>query len=381
MVDVFGFTAMTALIVGTVALLVRYLVKQGSVRVGRKSMPMVSGLLGIVGIVFLVLGGLAFMNIDLLGKLGTASVGTGDGATTGECNIFTPVSQLSILTKDSLSGSRTATAGAVNFYEKDVDPTNPLATAYATSTLASGAATINDTLKLCTQYRVTMDGGASATYYSEDFGLVTLKVADYDKENGLYVLDLSTLLPAGGFYSIATIDDVLDETTNSTDLNNGGWIGNESAAAVGEIKSVTADTIFYDLSTGDGSFYIMPTMSISGSNQVAKDYVMCFVFANTNAPEGNEISAFTSQLQTGTDLGIASDLLNFWSNEECVKLGTTVKSGSSAKYKFTITYTEANLDANDDWAIYWDDLGNKNGKDIGLRSGIVFDVMNFDAVA
>ena len=93
----------------------------------------------------------------------------------------------------------------------------------------------------------------------------------------------------------------------------------------------------------------MPTMSISGSNQVAKDYVMCFVFANQNSPEGNEISAFTSQLQTGTDLGIPSDLLNFWSNEECVKLGTTVKSGSSAKYKFTITYTEANLDANDDW--------------------------------
>jgi len=277
---------------------------------------------------------------------------------------------------DEKSGSFSAVAGDIKLYLSGVDPTNPTASPVASGTLSSGVLTLSGEVETDTPYRVIFDGNG---YYGEDFGEIQFSSSKYDSNQGTYTWKTYETL-GRGMYKIATIDDMLDETTNSTDLNGGDWNSNESSDASGEIKSSTADTIYYDESEGDGQFYITPTISFSGANTVVKDPVLCFE-DGTNAPEGNEVSSIVAQLQTGQNLNIPSELVNYWAKEGCIALGDVVAGGTSGKYKFTISVTESNLDSNDEWKFVVDDLGEIDGKDVALESGATKDSITIGAVA
>jgi len=92
---------------------------------------------------------------------------------------------------------------------------------------------------------------------------------------------------------------------------------------------------------------------------------MCFEYeSSTVRPEGNELSALTMQLRTGTDLGVPSDILNYWKTD-----------------RTTFSVNEGNLDANDDFAIIFDDLGGISAQDIHLDTGCTAVSIDFDSQA
>ena len=96
----------------------------------------------------------------------------------------------------------------------------------------------------------------------------------------------------------------------------------------------------------------------------------------TNPPTGNEYTAITMQLDSGKDLGVPSDILNYFKNEQPVALGT-LKGGDSSVYKITWSISEANADANMDYTILYDDLGGNNGKDVLLNTKGTKDTFTF----
>ena len=152
--------------------------------------------------------------------------------------------------------------------------------------------------------------------------------------------------------------------------------GQSSNNAAQELYGTT-DNLVYNETTGDGSVTICLKFECSGANVECRDMALEFDFDNTNPPEGNEYSSMTLQLKEGKDLGLPSEIVNYWKNQQALKIGT-LKGGESAVYKLTISITEANVDANDDWTMYLDDLGGWQEQDIGSDTGATGDSITFD---
>jgi len=351
---------------------------------GRNKMWFVIPLLVIGGFLALMQAGLlAGYGIPQLAGLGeqlpfaaaprTPSQG---GVTTVEVKAATgafPIDTFSLASiKEKHSNSYTAANGTLKFYDDQTNPTSPTASTIDTITISAGAgSSTNKKILTDKPYRVVYDG--VGTYYSKDLGIMTFQSKDYNKNTGQYAYDL------GEIGKVATIDDILAEIENLDKDVNGA--ANSSVVSIELGSETTSDQLQYNETAGDGQWYIQPTISFSGANTEVQEPVICFEFDQTNPPEGNEISAFTYQLQSGTDFGLPSDLLDYWSNEECLSLGAVVSGGTSSKIKLTVTYDEANLDTTDDWYLYVDDLGAIKGKDVVLNTAAALDKIKFTAVA
>lgn len=299
---------------------------------------------------------------------------TGVTTPTGGENIVVPegtstqlISTLKVSTiKEKYSNTYNTVDGTIRIYDQTTNPTDPTASAIDTITVSNGVGnSTNSRIKTNIPYRVVFDG--ASTYYDFDYGIVVFDSASFNEQTGEYGFD------AGVIGQVAKIDDMLDET------NVAGLVNGQSSVITGTDElGNSSDTLTYTISVGDGQFYIQPTLSISGANKEVKDAVLCFEHDITNPPEGNEMSALTYQLMSGTDFNFpTSDLLSYWSNEQCISLGT-VASGTSSTIKLTMTVDESNLDANDDWYLRLDDLGMPRGKDVVLNSGATPDSIKFD---
>ena len=84
-----------------------------------------------------------------------------------------------------------------------------------------------------------------------------------------------------GVGAIATIDDMLTETDTGGDVVNG-----QSENTAGSELFGGSDTLTYNATTGDGSFFVKPTIAISGGNKEVQDLVYCYTHDTTNPPEG-----------------------------------------------------------------------------------------------
>ena len=278
-----------------------------------------------------------------------------------------PISTLSVISTAKNSNSRTTIAGTLRIFEPEVNPADPTASATDTITLSSGVgSTTNKYIKTDTPYRVVFDG--DGTYYDRDYGVITFPDKDFNPSTGEFLFDLEEIV------IVATIDDMLDETDTGGDIFNGQATNDADQELYG-----TTDNIVYNETAGDGQYYIIPTLSASGAYTELRATVLCFEWDTTNPPEGNEYSSIVYQLQSGTDLGIPSELINFWSSEECIALGDMI-GGSSSTIKLTFTLDESALDATDEWYLGFDDLGALRGKDLNLDTGATLDRIKFDSV-
>ena len=270
------------------------------------------------------------------------------------------------------SNSYTAAAGYFEVYESDVDPSDPTATYLMRVTITSGVGSdANGLVSVNTPYRVVWNG--DGTWYDKDYGAISFSSLAYNTQTGKF-----TFRDADGVGKIATIDDMLDETDTGGDIVNG-----QSTNAAGSELFGATDTLTYNETTGDGSFYTKPTISISGGNLEAHDLVYCYQWDSTNPPEGNELSALTYQLESGVSLGFPANLLPYWASESCISLfeGKAIPGGTSSKVRFTYTITEANLATGGDvWKEHVDDLGDINGKSLLLGTGATGDSTQFDTV-
>jgi len=287
-----------------------------------------------------------------------------------------PISTLSVITTIKNSNSHTGVAGDLDIFDPDTNPSDPTASPLDSISVSAGVgSTTNKYVKTSTPYRVVFDG--EGIYYDVDYGVITFPDEDFNPSTGEYLLDM------GEITNISVIDDMLNES-----YLTGGYVNGETSdltrgtAEIGtDVGSGNTDNVTYDESVGDGQWYIMPELSASVAYNELRDAVLCFEWDTSTPPEGNEISSIVYQLDSGTDLGIPSELVNYWSNEECVSLGD-MSSGQSSRIKLTFTVDETALDNNADiWYLGFDDLGSMRGKDVLLDTGATLDRIKFDSQA
>ncbi|HEY0090066.1 MAG TPA: hypothetical protein VGB37_14565 [Candidatus Lokiarchaeia archaeon] len=266
------------------------------------------------------------------------------------------------------SNSYTTVSGTLYFFPADANPGDPNTNAVDSITLSSGVgSSTNAILTTNTPYRVVFDG--ANTYYDKDFGIV--KIENLQKSTGTAQFNLGEII------TVATLDDMLDES-DVTGLVNGQAVNTSGTA---ELGYTSADSFMYDESVGDQIFYIQPTFSSSTANTELKNPAMCFEFDTTNTPAGTEVTAISSQLISGTDFNIPSDLTEYWTKEQCVLLTNSMKAGTSSTVKLTFTVDETALGTDDLWYLGFDDLGSLRGKDTNLNTGATIDRITFDAQA
>jgi len=337
-------------------------------------------------------GAIVVLGLMLLGvisvpkiSLGTLSIGADSVDTTAqevEASRQLVIDSLVLQGKEKYSeDALTGSDGNIYLYDEGTNPKDPSAT--ATHTLNFSTAYTSSDIVCGKVYRVVF--GHTTTAYAKDFGDQVLVdcTTEYNENTADATVDLSKKF-GWKMQTVATLSDVFDETA-TTGILNGHTNTNVSAGGeIGCVDGCSADsTLIYDESNGDGTFYLDLSFGASGSQSELSEPVVCFEHDSTNGPEGNEISDIVVQRLSGTDFGISASTNweSVFANEECVKLGDSIQAGVSGDYRFTITYSEANLDTNDDYMIIFDDLADNKGKDARLNVGATRDAVDFDAQA
>lgn len=273
---------------------------------------------------------------------------------------------LSVTALESGSEDRTAVDGFLRIYSSGVNPSSPTANPIQTVTVTDGQGSSSSALVSAKeQYRIVFEGNSTNTnYYDKDFGitsLASLSIGILNPNTGKMTIDI------GSVDNVGTLDDILDETATDGKVNGQSVAVNTSGNEIIGAANTADTALTYDESDGDGQWYIDIEPSCSGANKVCKDAVLHFVHDLTNPPEGNEYSTITAQLRSGNNFNIPSDITDFWSNEVPIELGD-MTAGMSGEYRLTFSVVEANEDANDDWTLRFDDLGEHLGKDVRLNT-------------
>lgn len=371
---VFGLIGLVALVIGW-----KGYKGKGGIPLGKgKTKGVINAVVAAFGVA-MILGAAGVISVDKIPLLDKILTPTGDtlsvggDATGGESTTMSAVGigTLSVVAKEAITNDFAAVDGFLRVYDKNADPAsvnvNPIDSVTVTDGVGSST---NAAIKTGTQYRVVFEGNNTGTsYYDEDLGVMSFD--GYKKE-----VDKLTFSVPTGIYLVGTLDDILDE--NSSSVNGASGDPTAGTDEVGCTGGCAADEgLLYDESVGDGTWYLDITVSVSGADSFIKDGVLAFKHDLSNPPEGNEFSSIAAQLQSGTDFGIDSELVNYWKNEIPISLGD-IKSGRSGTYRLTFSTSEANIDANDDWTLNFDDLGAYKGKDVeGEQTRATADTVTF----
>ena len=306
------------------------------------------------------------------------------------------ISSLSIMTIDAGSNKRNVCEDQVQYFAEGEDPR--LSTAYSidTTTIAAGVGTENGSyLKTNTLYKTIFHDTSGPTYYDGVLGAGVWNPSDAIsavaiKAPSTTSATVSTSVTFGAdgtapLWKIATIPDMLDETATDGTINGQSNI-NGSVGCNGEIQvgadatPADDDTVYYNDTNGDGSFYLRMTFGSEGSQAYLKRPVLCFVNDMSNPCERNEFSAITASLYTGSgsEVVLPSDLLPAFSNmDSCVEIGgqesdgvAYIASGKTATYTITFTVDEDYTDGSaDQFYMFADDLADYRGQDIRQGQG------------
>ena len=312
------------------------------------------------------------------------------------------ISSLSVMTIDAGSNKRDACEDQVQYFAEGEDPRTSTAYSIDTTTIASGVGSENGSyLKTNTPYKVIFHDTSGPTYYDGVLGAGVWNPSDAISAVAIKApsttdATVTTSITFGEegtapLWKIATIPDMLDETATDGTINGqsaiaGGMTATENYNSTYEIQvgadSSPADdeTVNYNDTTGDGSFYLRMTFGAEGSQAYLKRPVVCFVNDMNNPCERNEFSAITASLYTGSgsEVSLPSDLHTAFSNmDSCVEIGgqstdgvAHIASGKTASYTVTFTVDEDYTDGSaDQFYIIADDLGDYLGQDIRQGQG------------
>lgn len=275
-------------------------------------------------------------------------------------------------------------AGDVVIYDEGVDPSDPTATARAT--LHLGTAYTSGDVIVGKRYSVMFHNSTSryAEWLGSSVELVSFN--EYNENTGDSFVDLTSKFNLNPV-QIATINDPLDESATDGTVNGQSSTNVSGSVEIGCSNGCSnGGTLVYDESNADGTFYVDLDIGAGGSNSELQNTVITFQHESGVEPEGNEISAMSITRRSGSDLGLTSNInwVNVWANQESVELSNPIQAGTSGTYRLSITYNEANLDANDDFKLIVDDLNSKAGslgKDKNLKTGATQKTVDFDAQA
>jgi len=356
-------------VLGVAGISVFILVLIGVFKVGKKNMKAVMGVSAIAGIVLLMVGMSAsgtFRIQDVFQASTEGTIDAGGNQVTTDGNAL-PIKTLKVFAKEKYSNSYTSVGGTLYFYPEGTDISKPNAKSITSATVTSGQANLTDTVLMTnTPYEIAFDGGTS--HYDYSFGNQVLGGVNYDQYQGLLTMNLGEIASNGSIadpLTETTISGDINGVTALTTLNNTGseiYVGVAGTCANSGAAIANDETICYNETTGDNSFYVYFTAECVGGNKECQEPVMCFEWASSNPVEGNEFSSITVQRDSGTDLGIPSNVVDWFAEESCLSLGDVLVGGTSGKYKITFTVDESNTDASDYFNIVFDDLGDINGK-------------------
>ncbi len=281
-----------------------------------------------------------------------------------------PINTFKISTKEKHSNSQTNvgndTDGFLNIYPPDQNPGAANANPVQSINVTSGTSDVSVTgIFTNTLYRVVFDG--SGDWYDVDLGTISFDNRNYQENTATYALVINDII------RIALIDDPIDD--GSTAVN-----GQSTSSEPSEVQNTsTQNSFIYNETEGDNIFFLDIDHGFSGSNREIKDAVNCIEYDSANSPEGTEVTGLTVSRRSGDAFPIDSDILNFWTNELCMDLGS-YRSGVSGTYRYTITVDEAQLDTGADiWTMRLDDLGDFNARDVRPNRGAAVQTVTIDS--
>ena len=325
-------------------------------------------------------------------KVSTFTAGLGSGAvTTEEADAMgrnpVPIDTLQIKLKEKGTNSWSTVNGIFEIYPANQDPKDSQSAYLKQIQIVDGNVSISSPgLQTDTDYRVIFTNGTGDGYYAIDFGVMAFPSSDYNDNTGNLLW-----VPSQEAKRIATLSDPLNEgqdctVTGTTTTEINGQNNTNITHSSNEIGCLTNTctngcTLVYDESQADGEVYFDIDIEATGGYKYLEDVVLCFDYESGAEPEGDEIDKISTSVQSGNNFGLDSDLANYFTNEECVAVASEIEGGASSEIRLTMTYDETALDTSDDFKITIDDLGELNGKDVGLDKGVTAQSIDFDAQA
>jgi len=195
-------------------------------------------------------------------------------------------------------------------------------------------------------YDVWFNG--SSTYYDEK---VENYVINYNPQTGKGYL----LVDEKSYYPAVPVGSFADLSSIS-----------EASSCVN--TSYATDTIAYDLSACDGTFYIRLDLGNSKANSELHDVVMCFRDSDGDM-EGDEITGITATYVSGsTRVVVPGNLLGYWKDgmgaagKRCFKIADSLGPGEKARWELSFTVNEGNFASGEEFEITVDDLGDYGAK-------------------
>lgn len=287
--------------------------------------------------------------------------------------VVKPYTTLNVDTHEWSSNSFTSVAGTVRFFDAGVNPSLSNSNARDTITVTSGVGnTTSGKLKSGTPYVVVLDGTShyDQWYNAQAFPETSMLPYTETTESAIS----TQTIEFNGVVAFATISDPLDETATSGIINGqsdtSGLLNNSNELMIGaDASPANSDEIFYNITNGDGQFYIDLTIAATGANSGLNDPVIAIVNSLTAPFDGNEFTSVTVQKQSGTEMNLPSDVTNYFNDATPIPITIDGKAfmaaGSSAVYRFTFNVNAANMAAGGDQInIYVDDMGRYLGQDI-----------------
>ena len=287
--------------------------------------------------------------------------------------VIKPYGTLSVDTHEWSSNSFTSVAGTVHFFDAGVNPSLSNSNARDTITVTSGVGdTTAGKLKSGTPYVVVLEPTSHYDQWYNARAFPDTSMLPYT-ETTESTISIQTI-EFNSVVAFATIGDPLDETATSGIINGqsdiNGSVGSSNELQVGaDASPANSDEIFYNITNGDGQFYLDLTIAATGANSGLNNPVIAIVNSLTAPFDGNEFTSVTVQKQSGTEMNLPSDVTNFFNDATPIPITIDGKAfmaaGSSAVYRFTFNVAEANMAAGGDQInMYLDDMGGYLGQDI-----------------
>ena len=334
---------------------------------------------GLVGVVLLAAIGLQFA-----GVVDYASIGGGGEAPTlaiadtsveaqAATTVIKPYTTLNVDTHEWQSNAFDSVAGTVKVFDSGMNPSLANSNPRDTITVTSGVGnTTTGKLKSGTPYVVVLQG---TNHYDQWYNAKAFPETSMLPYTETTESAISTqTIEFNNVVAFATITDPFEEAVESALLNGqtntSGALGNSNELQVGaDVSPADSDIIYYNITNGDGQFYIDLTIGATGSNSGLRNPVIAIVNSLTAPFDGNEFTDVSAELQSGTDLGIPSSVTNYFNDATPIPIYVDGKAfmaaGKTAVYRFTFSVTEANLAAGgDEINMYVDDNGGYLGQDI-----------------
>ena len=284
-----------------------------------------------------------------------------------------PYTTFGITTHEMFSNAYDSVAGTVHFFDDGMNPSLASTNARETITVTSGIGNTTDgVLKTGTNYVVVFEGTNHYDQWYNAKAFPMTSMLPYVETTEAAISTQS--IEFNNVMAFATISDPFDESVESVLLNGqtntSGLASNSNELQVGaDDTPANSDIIYYNITNGDGQFYIDLTIGSTGSNAGLRDPVIAIVNSLTAPFDKNEFTLVLAERQSGTDFGIPGTVTDYFNDATPIPLYVDneafMPAGRSAVYRFTFTVNEANLAAGgDEINFYVDDNGGYLGQDI-----------------